>query len=73
MKRFTWWRMEQNAPHNAQESGCRTCSILQHEKRSMSHCPYCDVVEVEEAYISSYGFVGIVLRSPFSWQGLNPF
>ena len=40
MERFTWLRMEQNAPHNARESGGSTCSILHHEKRFMSHSPY---------------------------------
>ena len=40
MKRFTWWRMEQNAPHNAWESGWPTSSILHHVKRSLSHSPH---------------------------------
>ena len=40
MKRFTWWRMEQNAPHNARERWCISCSILHHVKRFMSHSPY---------------------------------
>ena len=40
MKRFTWWRMEQNAPHNARERWCASCSILHHVKRFMSHSPY---------------------------------
>ena len=39
MKRFTWWRMEQNAPHNARERWCASCSILHHVKRFMSHSP----------------------------------
>ena len=39
MKRFTWWRMEQNAPHNARERWCVSCSILHHAKRFMSHSP----------------------------------
>ena len=40
MKRFTWWRMEQNAPHNARERWGASCSILHHVKRFMSHSPY---------------------------------
>ena len=40
MKRFTWWRMEQNAPHNARERWCASCSILHHVKRFMSQPPY---------------------------------
>ena len=39
MKRFTWWRMEQNAPHNARERWSASCSILHHVKRFMSHLP----------------------------------
>ena len=39
MKRFTWWRMEQNPPHNAGERWCASCSILHHVKRFMSHSP----------------------------------
>ena len=39
MKRFTWWRMEQNAPHNARERWCASCSILHHVKRFMSQPP----------------------------------
>ena len=39
MKRFTWWRMEQNAPHNARERWCASCSILHHVKRFLSHSP----------------------------------
>ena len=39
MKRFTWWRMEENAPHNARERWCGSCSILHHVKRFMSHLP----------------------------------
>ena len=39
MKRFTWWMMEQNAPHNARERWSASCSILHHVKRFMSHSP----------------------------------
>ena len=39
MKRFTWWRMEQNPPHNAEERWCSSSSILHHVKRFMSHSP----------------------------------
>ena len=39
MKRFTWWRMEQNAPHNARERWCASCSILHHVKRFISQPP----------------------------------
>ena len=39
MKRFTWWRMEQNAPHNAWERWCPSCSILHHVKRFISQPP----------------------------------
>ena len=40
MKRFTWWRMEQKAPHNARERWCASCSILHHVKRFLSHSPH---------------------------------
>ena len=40
MKRFTWWRMEQNAAHNARERWCASCSILHHVKRFMSQPPH---------------------------------
>ena len=39
MKRFTWWRMEQNPPHNARERWCPSCSILHHVKRFISQSP----------------------------------
>ena len=56
MKRFTWWRMEQNAPHNARERWCASCSILHHVKRSLSHSP-----NVSNLYSNILGFVGVAL------------
>ena len=39
MKRKLWWRMEQNATHNARESWLVSCSVLLHNFRSLSHSP----------------------------------
>ena len=55
MKRFTWWRMEQNAPHNAQESWCASCSILHHNFRTMSHTPHIRLFVLT--------FTGLVIRN----------
>ena len=48
MKRFTWWRMEQKAPHNARERWWASSSILHHVKRFMSHLP--NVLEIPSKY-----------------------
>ena len=40
MKRFTWWRMEQD-PHHLSRALCGAfCSILHHVKRFLSQPPY---------------------------------
>ena len=40
MKRFTWWRMEQD-PHHLSRALCGAfCSILHHVKRFMSQPPH---------------------------------
>ena len=40
MKRFTWWRMEQDAHHLSRALCGAFCSILHHVKRFMSQPPY---------------------------------
>ena len=40
MKHFTWWRMEQVQNPLSRELCGAFCSILHHEKCSMSHSPY---------------------------------
>ena len=40
MKRFTWWRMEQDAHHLSRALCGGFCSILHHVKRFMSQPPY---------------------------------
>ena len=39
MKRFTWWRMEQDAHHLSRALCGAFCSILHHVKRFMSQPP----------------------------------
>ena len=39
MKRFTWWRMEQDAHHLSRALCGAVCSILHHVKRFMSQPP----------------------------------
>ena len=39
MKRFTWWRMEQDAHHLSRALCGALCSILHHVKRFMSQPP----------------------------------
>ena len=41
MKRFTWWRMEQDGHHLSHALCGAFCSILHHVKRFMSQPPYC--------------------------------
>ena len=40
MKRFTWWRMEQDAHHLSRALCGAFCSILHHVKRFLSQPPY---------------------------------
>ena len=39
MKRFTWWRMEQDAHHLSRALCGAFCSILHHVKRFLSQPP----------------------------------
>ena len=45
MKRFTWWRMEQDAHHLSRALCGAFCSILHHVKRFMSQPPDVDILD----------------------------
>ena len=51
MKRFTWWRMEQDAHHLSRALCGAFCSILHHVKRFMSQPPnFCFVSKPKGPY-----------------------
>ena len=70
MKRFTWWRMEQNAPHNAWERWCPSCSILHHVKRFISQSPTARASIVSVPYVGEPKSPGGAFWIFYSYGGL---